>query len=165
MVHIDLLLEDDRWAKAGLEELAQVACEATLAHLNLNGGFEISVLGCDDARISGLNAEFRDKPTPTNVLSWPSEDRAPMQPGQAPDLPDPSDPAQLELGDIAIAYETCAAEAGAAGKPLQDHVRHLMIHGTLHLLGYDHINDADAGLMESTEIAILANIGLANPYS
>jgi len=69
-----------------------------------------------------------------------------------------------ELGDIAIAWETCDREAAEAGKPMADHVTHLVIHAVLHLLGYDHERDGDASLMEGTEIAILAGLGLANPY-
>ena len=68
------------------------------------------------------------------------------------------------LGDIAIAYDTCAAEAAAAGKPMRDHVQHLVVHGFLHLLGYDHIDDADATVMEATEVRILARLGLSDPY-
>ena len=107
---IDCGVEDARWQ--GLEAQAQTSCLAALARLNVaDAGFEISLLGCDDARIAELNAEFRDKPTPTNVLSWPSEERAAVRDGDMPVLPDPNDPMQAELGDIAIAYETCAREA------------------------------------------------------
>ena len=108
-------------------------------------------MGCDDARIAELNGDFRDKPQPTNVLSWPSEERGAAQPGAAPALPTGPDP---ELGDIAIAYETCAREAAEQGKPMADHVTHLIVHAVLHLLGYDHIRDADATLMEATEVEI-----------
>ncbi len=165
MVQIDLLLEDERWAQTDLAGLAQSACPAVFAHLKLDGTFEISLLGCDDVRIAALNSEFREKPQPTNVLSWPTTDRAAETPGQTPAFPDPSDPQDLELGDIAIAYDTCFREAQTAEKTMKAHVSHLLVHGTLHLLGYDHINDADATLMESTEIAILAKLGFANPYT
>ena len=69
-----------------------------------------------------------------------------------------------ELGDIAIAWDTCAAEAMAAGKPMEDHVTHLVVHGVLHLLGFDHIDDADAAQMEGLEVRILASMGLSDPY-
>jgi probable rRNA maturation factor len=159
----DTLIEDARWQETGLQALAETAAQATLAHLGLNpADWEIAVLACDDARIATLNAEFRGKPTPTNVLSWPSEDRAADTPGHAPALPRPgSDP---ELGDIAIAYDTCAREAAAQGKDLSDHATHLTVHGVLHLLGYDHIRDQDATLMETTEAAILGKLGLPDPY-
>ncbi|WP_422026775.1 rRNA maturation RNase YbeY [Roseovarius sp.] len=162
-MQIDILYEDDRWEAAGLGPLAERAAEATLLHLGLSPEeWEVSLLACDDARIAVLNADFRDKPTPTNVLSWPSEERAPDDPGAVPDLPEPGlDP---ELGDIAIAYDTCAREAEAAGKPMADHVTHLIVHALLHLLGYDHVRDQDATLMEATEVAILGKLGLPDPY-
>ena len=155
---VDLVIEDDRWAAAGLAALAERACAAVLSHLCIEGA-QISVLGCDDARIAILNADFRGKPTATNVLSWPSEERGAAEPGG-----DPVPPTDLELGDIAIAYETCAREAQAAGRTFADHVSHLLVHGTLHLLGYDHIDDKDAGLMEALEVEILGKLGLADPY-
>ncbi|MCR8546645.1 rRNA maturation RNase YbeY [Salipiger sp. P9] len=157
----DTIIEDDRWDEAGLESLAETAACAALTHLALDPErFEIAILACDDARIAGLNAEFREKPTPTNVLSWPSEERSPEEPPQGGEegLPE-------ELGDIAIAYETCIREAEEQGKPLADHLTHLIVHATLHLLGYDHIRDADATLMETLEVEILGKLGVANPYS
>ena len=159
----ETLIEDDRWQGAGLGPLAERAAQATLAHLGLDpDAWDISVLGCDDARIAVLNADFRDKPQPTNVLSWPSQERAAATPGAAPELPVPGpDP---ELGDIAIAYDTCAREAHEAGKPLSDHVTHLIVHAVLHLLGYDHIRDEDATLMQAIEVAILGKLGLSDPY-
>lgn len=163
---IDTLIEDDRWAQAGLEALAESACHAVLERLGLDpAGYEVSLLGCDDARISVLNAEFRGKPAPTNVLSWPAEDLAPDSPGAVPDLPGEGLPGLPEsLGDIAIAFETCQREARLQGKPFSAHVTHLLVHGCLHLLGYDHINDQDAALMEGLEIEILATLGIADPY-
>ncbi|MCV2863583.1 rRNA maturation RNase YbeY [Defluviimonas sp. WL0075] len=163
---VDTLIEDARWDAFGLEDLAEEAARATLAALGLAAsGFEISLLGCDDRRIADLNADYRGKPQPTNVLSWPSDERAADEDGAAPDLPDPG-PEEMpeELGDIAIAWETCEREAVEQGKPLRDHVTHLLVHGTLHLLGYDHIRDGDAALMEGTEVRILEQMGLANPY-
>lgn len=163
----DTILEDDRWEQADLEALAETAARAALIHLGLDPeGFEIAVLACDDVRIAELNADFRDKPTPTNVLSWPSEERGADNDGDTPDLPDASDPDMPEeLGDIAIAWETCVREASEAGKPLADHLTHLIIHATLHLLGYDHIRDKDATLMEGIETEILGKMGIADPYS
>ena len=163
----DTILEDDRWQQAGLEPLAETAARATLAQLGLDpDGFEIAVLACDDARIAELNADFRDKPTATNVLSWPSEERGAEQDGDTPELPEPGFAGLAdELGDIAISYDTCAREAAEAGKPFADHVTHLIVHATLHLLGYDHIRDKDATLMEGIETEILGKMGLADPYS
>jgi probable rRNA maturation factor len=155
---VDLVEEDARWAALDLEALAERACAAALDHLGIEGA-EIALLACDDARIAALNGAFRDKGQPTNVLSWPSEERAAGTPGATPPAPE-----DLELGDIAIAYETCAREAAEAGKPMADHVIHLVVHGTLHLLGYDHIDDRDAALMEGLETEILGKLGVADPY-
>lgn len=159
----DTIIEDDRWQGLGFEALAERAAIAVCVHLGLDPeSWEIAVLACDDARIAELNADFRDKPTATNVLSWPSEERGAEEAGTSPALPEPGfDP---ELGDIAIAYETCAREAEEAGKPMADHVMHLMVHGVLHLLGYDHIRDKDATLMEGLETTILGKMGIADPY-
>lgn len=162
----DTLVEDARWDAANLPDLAEVAAHAALAHFGLDpAGFEIAVLGCDDARIATLNADFRGKPQPTNVLSWPSEARAPETDGALPDLPEGDAQMPEELGDIAIAFDTCAAEAAAAGKPMDHHVTHLIVHATLHLLGFDHIRDQDATLMEAIETAILGKLGHPDPYS
>lgn len=162
---VDTIVEDERWQAFGLAPLAERAAAATLVHLGLDpAGYEISLMGCDDARIAVLNADFRGKPTPTNVLSWPSEERGAEVEGAAPDLPVGDTDMPEELGDIAIAWETCEREAAEAGKPMPEHVTHLVVHAVLHLLGYDHQRDGDASLMEGTEIAILAGLGLANPY-
>lgn len=167
MIGIELRVEDPGWRDVGLEGLARDAFGATAAHLRLDGAIEVSLLGCDDLRIVALNADFRAKSAPTNVLSWPSEHRAPAQAGDRPTPPrgDPHFPGEpVELGDIAIALQTCTREAGEQGKPLRDHVTHLLVHGFLHLLGYDHIRDADATLMEATEVEILGKMGLPDPY-
>lgn len=156
----DCIIEDPRWDTLGLTDIACSATKATLDHLDLQG-FEVSVLGCTDERISALNADFRGKPVPTNVLSWPSDERGAQVDGNTPALPDQTDP---ELGDIAISYDTCAREAGEAAKPMADHTTHLIVHGVLHLLGYDHERDADATLMEGLETQILGNMGIADPY-
>ncbi|MGB3317390.1 MAG: rRNA maturation RNase YbeY [Albidovulum sp.] len=163
---VDTMIEDARWEALGLPALADRAARGVLAELGLPGiGFEISLLGCDDARIATLNADFRGKPQPTNVLSWPSEERAAEEDGRAPDPVVPGE-AEMpeELGDIAIAWETCARESGEQTKPVTDHVTHLLVHGVLHLLGYDHVREHDAALMESTEARILAKMGIPNPY-
>lgn len=163
---VETLIEDDRWLAAGLEDLALRAADAALRHIALDPETcEISVLGCDDARIAVLNAQFRGKPAPTNVLSWPAFDMAPEMDGQAPDaLVIEPEEIPLFLGDIAISYDTCLTEAEATGKPLADHVVHLIVHGVLHLLGYDHVRDGDATLMERLEVEILGKLGVDDPY-
>jgi probable rRNA maturation factor len=166
MTEVDLLIEDPRWSEAGLEPLVERAAPMALEELGLEPTqFALSILACDDARIATLNADFRGKPAPTNVLSWPSEERAAAAPGEMPYLP-PHHPVgpPLELGDIALAYETCQREAAEAGKSMEHHVTHLVIHGLLHLLGFDHETDPDAELMESLETRILARLGVPDPY-
>lgn len=159
---VDCMTEDPRWEALGLAALAERAATAVLNRLGLEPpAHEISLLGCNDARIAELNADFRGKPQPTNVLSWPSRERGAQVAGGMPRLPGRD---TVELGDIAIAYETCAAEAAAAGRDLSDHALHLLVHGTLHLLGFDHERDADAALMEGLEIEILGKLGVADPY-
>ena len=163
---MDTVVEDDRWESLGLAALAEGAARAALGRLGLPpGGFEIVLLGADDARIAALNADFRGKPVPTNVLSWPAAERGAAAEGGMPEPPLPGEQAPEPLGDVALAWETCAAEAEAAGRPMADHVAHLVVHGVLHLLGYDHVRDGDAALMERTEAEILATLGVADPYS
>ncbi|WP_425038043.1 rRNA maturation RNase YbeY [Primorskyibacter sp. S187A] len=157
----DTVIEDPRWEAAGLADLAERAARASLSFLQVDTqAREIAVLGCDDARIAALNADFRNKPSATNVLSWPAEELACATAGGAPAMP-----RMDELGDIAIAYETCAREAEAAGKPLAAHATHLLVHATLHLLGYDHVEEADAALMEELESQILTRMGEPDPYA
>lgn len=164
---VDIVIEDDRWEAFGLEALSDRAVRAALAGLGIAPeGFQLVVMGCDDARIAALNADFRGKPKPTNVLSWPAEDLSPDAPGEEPFLPEPGEAEDPEpLGDIALAWETCAREAVEAEKPMADHVTHLVVHGLLHCLGYDHVDDADAAVMEGCEVRILASLGLSDPYS
>lgn len=164
-MNLEITLDDPRWAGLELEILAARAVTAVLDELELDPDLcEISLLACDDARIAGLNAEFRGKPQPTNVLSWPAEDLAPETAGDHPRRPAPDFSGEIALGDIALAWDTCQAEAEAAGKPLADHVTHLIVHGALHLLGYDHVRDPDATLMERLEVDILGRLGVGDPY-
>ncbi len=126
--------------------------EALLAAAAAEGkGGSVSVLLGDDAAISALNAQFRGKSGPTNVLSFP-----------------PAGPAEGGggfWGDIAMAAETIEAEAGAQGKSFEDHAAHLAVHGFLHLVGYNHEVEAEAEVMEGRERAILASLGIADPYA
>lgn len=162
---VETVVEDARWEALGLGGLVGPAVLAAFAELELEpAGFCLCVMGCDDTRISVLNAEFRGKPVATNVLSWPTWDLSPEGEGDAPDAPEPGTDEPESLGDIALAYDTCAREAAEAGKPMADHVTHLVVHGLLHLLGYDHIRDGDATLMEAVEVRILARLGVSDPY-
>lgn len=155
---VDILKEDARWSR--LDDLARPAVDATLKGLGLTGDYEVAILGCGDSRIAELNADFRGKPRPTNVLSWPSEERGAELPGG-----DPLPPTLPELGDIAIAFDTCAREAEDQNKPFDAHVTHLIVHAMLHLLGFDHETDADAAKMEGLEVQILSELGLPDPYA
>lgn len=165
MDHFDLTIEDDRWQAVGLAPLARRAVTAVMTHFDLPAArCEVSLMGCDDAQIAGLNAGFRGKPTPTNVLSWPSEERGAQTAGEEPLPPGIGPDGLIALGDIALSYDTCAAEAEAAGIPVADHVLHLVVHATLHLLGYDHETEPDAALMEGIEVKILGKLGVNDPY-
>ena len=152
---VEVVVEDPRWEAAGLDALARAAAGAALRDAGLDPGrFEIAVLGCDDARMAGLNEAFRGHARPTNVLAWPSAPRDPARP-----------PAEGALGDVALSHDTCAREAGEQGKPLADHAAHLVVHAVLHLLGHDHGSEDDARLMEDRERVILRAMGLPDPYA
>lgn len=152
---IDIAVEHEQWAVAipALEELAEGVADACLAeaHPQLADGAELSLLFCDDATIRGLNACWRKQDKATNVLSFPAASL------------DQLGTARL-LGDVAIAFETAEREASEEGKPFRDHVAHLIAHGLLHLLGFDHEDEADAERMERTERDSLARLGVPDPY-
>jgi probable rRNA maturation factor len=117
---------------------------------------EVSLLLCDDARIRALNASYRQQDRATNVLSFPALE---LDPARLPAAPPPL------LGDIVLAAETIAAEAARDGNRPADHLRHLVVHGCLHLLGHDHQDDAGAARMEGLESGILHALGVADPYA
>lgn len=158
---LELSVEHAAWTEALPDVAALVAgmAEAALADADCDlgdGPVEISVVLADDATVQGLNRDWRGKDKPTNVLSFAAldDDGAPRVPG-----------APLLLGDIVLAFETCRAEAAAQHKPLSDHLSHLVVHGVLHLLGYDHEDDeTEAEEMERLEAAVLARFGIADPY-
>jgi len=155
----EFVLEDTRWQVQDLGAIGTKLGAVIPQYLSLPTQCSAVVMACDDAQIAQLNKDFRGKPQPTNVLSWPSEELSMQQPGAQPKQA--LDP---ELGDIAIAYETCVRESHEAGLAFVDHLTHLLLHGSLHLLGYDHIDDADADVMEGLEIKMLASLGISNPY-
>lgn len=160
---IEVATEDPRWSD--LADLAERAVDVVFARLDLDPSvYLVSVMGCNDLRIKELNADFRAKEAATNVLSWPAQNLAPYKAGQSPLAPEPDPFGETELGDIALSFDTCAAEARAAKLTFADHCTHLIVHGTLHLLGYDHIAEQDAVLMEGLEVEILATLGIADPY-
>ena len=155
----EFILEDSRWQAQELAAIGAKLGEVIPRFLPLPAQSSAVVMACDDAQIAQLNTEFRGKPQPTNVLSWPSADLSVSKPCAQPKKA--TDP---ELGDIAIAYETSLRESQEAVLAILDHLTHLLLHGTLHLLGYDHIDDADADVMEGLEIKMLASLGISNPY-
>lgn len=117
---------------------------------------EVSVLLTDDARVRELNRVWRGKDEPTNVLSFPA--RSPCEPWPAEGGP------AAPLGDVAVALETLLREAAEEGKRPADHLAHLVVHGTLHLLGHDHEDDTEAEAMEALEVSVLAGLGVVDPY-
>lgn len=162
-LEIAVSLHDAAWleACADLSAHAEAAVRAVLRHLCIAGEpLEISLVFTDDAEQRSLNRDYRMKDSPTNVLSFPNmedegmNDRGPAAAGQ-PRL----------LGDVVLARETVEREARAQGKSIGAHATHLLVHGTLHLLGYDHQGAAEAAEMESLETAILAGLGIADPYA
>jgi probable rRNA maturation factor len=151
---IDVTVSSPLWqASPALERLIRTAVAAAIevAAMRLRPGAELSVILADDAHVRGLNAAWRGKDCATNVLSFPAM---------------AGDPAQaLLLGDIVLAHETIAREAADDGKRFDDHLAHLVVHGMLHLLGYDHLTDTEAEAMEGLERSALARLGIADPYA
>lgn len=142
---IEVEIEDEAWTAALPDAVAVVERAATVALGAVEG--DVVVLLTDDAAIHDLNLRFRDRDRPTNVLSFPAAESA------AP-----------HLGDLVLALGVCAAEAAAQGKSLADHLTHLTVHGVLHLLGRDHVEEVEAEAMEAEERTLLASLGVADPY-
>lgn len=152
--------EAEGWPAGEWEALAARVVNALgdVAPELANARLMTSVLFTSDAEVHTLNREWRERDNPTNVLSFPMVERAELL-DLAPDGP------PVMLGDIALAFETCAREAEAKGIALEVHAAHLIAHGLLHLAGHDHVHsDAEAEAMEALEIAALAKLGIADPY-
>jgi len=144
-----------------LADRAVRAALAQTAHGDLvesPAAVELSVKLADDEEVRQLNAAYRGKDKPTNVLSFP------MVQADLIETIDIGDDGEVLLGDIILAHETCAREADLRGVSLVDHATHLIVHGTLHVVGHDHENDAEAEAMEALEIRALATLGIADPY-
>jgi probable rRNA maturation factor len=155
-VEIDLLVEGGDWLpEAELEAIVGEAVAAALAETGAAApdGTELSVVFSDDAHVRELNAQWRGKDKPTNVLSFPA-----FPPSRGAPLPP-------LLGDIVLAAETVAGEAALEGKPVRHHITHLVTHGFLHLLGYDHENAEEAEEMEAVERRALARLAIPDPYA
>jgi probable rRNA maturation factor len=153
VIALELSVEADGWAALGdAEALCRRAAESAVAATPaLWEGAEIGILLADDAAVRELNRAWRGKDKPTNVLSFPAPPHA-------------GGPGTRALGDIVLAFETVTGEAEAQGKTLADHAAHLIVHGVLHLLGYDHETEDEAEAMEALEVRALARLGIADPY-
>lgn len=142
-LQIDVLTQDENWPD--VRALIEHAVTAALTVACFNESTELSIVLSNDALIQDLNKQYRGKDKPTNVLSFPQDD-------------------EFSLGDIVLALETIQREAEEQKKEFNDHLMHLIVHGTLHLLGHDHKEDSEAEKMESLEVKILDDIGVENPY-
>ena len=160
------LSREDPWPDSpGWEALALRAATAAMERtphgemLAYPVTVEISIRLTTDAEVQTLNAQYRHKDKPTNVLSFPM-----VQADLLDTIDQNSDDGEVLLGDIVLAHGVCAAEAEERGISIEQHATHLIVHGTLHLLGYDHLEDREAEAMEAIEIDALAALGLADPY-
>ena len=148
---IDLVAEAGEWGVLdGVLARIEAAANALALHLDVQASAACVALSCDE-HVAELNASYRGKDKPTNVLSFPA--------GSAP-----ADDGVRFLGDLVIAQETVAREAEDLGIEFDHHLQHLVVHGLLHLLGFDHETDEEAETMEGHEVLILASLGIANPY-
>ena len=157
---MNLEIEIEDWLEVDWAVLAERAADAAMSAepALASPRLETSILFTSDAQVDQLNREWRERDKPTNVLSFPMLDRDSLL------ALEPEGPPEM-LGDIALAYETCAREAEEKGITLEAHATHLIIHGLLHLAGHDHVDsDAQAEEMEALEIAALAKLGIADPY-
>lgn len=164
MSEIDVSIKSKKWNQvcANAEQLSLCAANAVLNDIagrarGTPANNEVSIVLADDAMVRTLNSDYRGINKPTNVLSFSAENEtgAPTPPIAAPRL----------LGDVVLACETISAEASAGGITIADHLSHLVVHGVLHLLGFDHETDAEAAQMEARETEILARLGIACPYT
>jgi len=155
VITIDIAINDEGWPDEGrLQKLARDGVEATLARLGLqDAATELSVVFTSDSEIRSINNRWRHIDKATNVLSFPAfAIKAGQKPGPM-------------LGDIILARETVEREAMEQGKPFHNHLTHLLVHGLLHLLGYDHENDEDAEIMERLERQIVHSLAIPDPYA
>jgi len=159
-VSLAIAVEAGEWGDVeATEALAEAALAAAVRDLAEREGQpfpeeppEVSLVLADDAMMADINSQWRNQPKPTNVLSFPA---FPLTPGGRPGP---------MLGDIILARETIEREAADLGKPVDEHITHLIVHGFLHLFGYDHIENSDAEKMEAIETRILTSLDLSDPY-
>jgi probable rRNA maturation factor len=165
MIHVEMSHEAP-WPEAGWEALATTAVRAAIGAtpygtiLTTRAMVEVSIRLTSDAEVQTLNNQYRGKDKPTNVLSFPM-----VQPDLIDTVSQNSDDGEVLLGDIVLAHGVCEAEAAERGITARDHATHLIVHGTLHLLGYDHTTDDEGDSMEAIERDALATLGIADPYA
>ena len=160
-VYVNVCVDCNDWLTdcGDAEALGELAAERAFtcaeggAHIPRTSDVVIGVTLTDDVTQRALNRDYRGKDTPTNVLAFSQLGTVPLPAG-----------ARLLLGDVVLAFETVAREAVEQHKPLAHHLVHLVVHGVLHLLGFDHENDTEAAIMEAREVAILAALGVPDPY-
>jgi len=164
MIQIELSRESP-WPDGDWDALADRAARAAIERtphgplLTTPAAIEISVRLTSDEEVHALNRQYRQKDRPTNVLSFPM-----VQPDLIDTISQNSDDGEVLLGDIVLAHGVCVAEAAERGIPVEAHATHLMVHGVLHLLGYDHMTDDEAETMEDIERQALHGLGIADPY-
>lgn len=160
------LLQEEPWPDGGWEEIATAAVRAAIGAtpfgtlLDTRATVEVSIRLTSDGEVQTLNAQYRGKDKPTNVLSFPM-----VQPDLIDTVSQNSDDGEVLLGDIVLAHSVCVAEAAERGISVEDHLAHLIVHGSLHLLGYDHMSDDEGDAMEAIERDALATLGIADPYA
>lgn len=159
-INIDTIVDEPSWSKArlGIKTFFPAVLEVTYKSLPIRpkAPLEVSITLSNDKKIKVLNRDHRGMNKATNVLSFP------LWEGIG-DIPNGSE--AVPIGDIIIAYETMVREAVEQDKKLKDHMAHMLVHGFLHLLGYDHMNDEEAEEMESLEVKILKKLGIKDPYT
>ena len=162
---IEVLIRHPAWRKTlrGGAALSRKAATAALAELEWGSAGEVSIVLADDAFVRGLNRDYRGEDSATNVLAFPGTPESGKGSAAAEPTSAPSDAPRL-FGDVVLAHETVVAEAAEQGKPLGDHLAHLVVHGVLHLFGYDHHTYAEAVIMERLEATILARLAIEDPY-
>jgi probable rRNA maturation factor len=159
------LTREDPWPEHDWDALADRAARAAIDRtpqgelLTIPAAVEISLRLTSDDEVHTLNRQYRQKDKPTNVLSFPM-----VQPDLIETVTQNSDDGEVLLGDIVLAHGVCAAEAAERDIPIETHATHLIVHGVLHLLGYDHMTDHDAEAMEAIETDALASLGITDPY-
>jgi probable rRNA maturation factor len=159
-ISVEALWPDDDWQNLADMAVAAALNVAPFSRLTeTRATVSVSIRFADKDEVQALNRDYRHKDKPTNILSFPMLSRDMI------DLIANTDDGEILLGDMILAYQICAAEAAQKAITLPQHVSHLIVHGTLHLLGFDHIDDIEADHMEALEVKALASLGICNPYT